>query len=246
MAIKKEKGFVLALYPYKETSSIITILTEKEGIKRGIAKGIGRKGAKTKDLLSQFSEVEFNFYEGEKGGLITITEAEILNSLTLHIIESPCPFILTYIAEILMETVPENQGNENIYKLTKHIIDGFMKKIPWQVLKVYFDFWMIKLNGIFPSRFLCKCKKEARYFDEEKGDFFCEEHKGKGMEFPENFNDFLKILKEKKLSEIPNFKEEMKNYTFANLIFNNILKNFIQKEIKSYNYLKTCDKLFIL
>lgn len=246
MAIKKEKGFVLNIYPYRETSSIVVLLTEKEGIKRGIAKGIGRKKSKTKDLLCQFSEVEVQFYEGERGQLVNFTEAEILNSPLTQIIASPCPFILSYFAEVLLEVVPEGQPNEKIYKLTKHIIEGFSKGIPWQNLKVYFDFWILKLNGIFPQRFLCKCQRQAAFFDEKSKDFYCEMHIKEGIKFPEKFYGFLDILKKKEVSSIPNFEEKIEIYRFSNLIFHHLLLNFLQKEIKSYNFLKTCDKLFML
>lgn len=246
MAIKKEKGFVLTLYPYKETSSIVVLLTEKEGLKRGIAKGIGRKKSKMKELLCQFSEVEVQFYEGEKGELVTFTEAEILNSPLSALLESPCPFILSYFAEILLEVVPEGQPNEKIFKLTKHIIDGFSRKVPWQCLKIYFDFWILKLNGIFPQKFLCKCKGEAVFFDEKTREFYCLEHKKEGIKFPDNFYSFLSNFKNKDIFSMPPFEEKKEIYRFSNKIFHNLLLNFLQKEIKSYNFLKTCDKLFML
>lgn len=246
MSIKKEIGFVLTQYPYKETSSIVVLFTKSEGIKRGIAKGLGKKKSNLKELLSQFSEVEVQFYEGEKGELVTFTEAEVINSVVPYIIGSPCPFILSYFAEVLLSTVPEGQPNEKVYKLVKHIIEGFSNKIKWQKLKVYFDFWIIKLNGIMPSKFLCKCKKEANYFDEKTNNFYCLEHKNEGIEFPSEFNNFLKELKEKDVFSIPEFEENYEIYKFSNKIFNGILLNFLQKEIKSYNFLKTCDKLFII
>lgn len=246
MAIKKEKGFVLSIYPYRETSSIVVLLTEKEGIKRGIAKGIGRKKSKTKDLLCQFSEVEVQFYEGERGQLVNFTEAEVINSPVSQIIESPCPFILSYFAEVLLEVVPEGQPNEKIYKLTRHIIENFSKGIPWQKLKIYFDFWILKLNGIFPQSFLCKCQREAIFFDEKSKDFYCERHIKEGIRFPEKFYGFLDILKKEEVSSIPSFEENLEIYRFSNLIFHNLLLNFLQKEIKSYNFLKTCDKLLML
>lgn len=245
MGIKKETGFVLSLYPYKETSSIVVLLTKKEGIKKGIAKGIKRKKSNLKELLSQFSEVEVQFYEGEKGQLITFTEAEILNSIVFSLINSPCPFIISYFAEILLATVPEGQPNERVYKLIKHIIDGFSKNVRWQKLKVYFDYWIIKLNGILPQKFLCKCKKEADYYNYEKNEFYCAEHKN-GIKFPEGFKEFLEELKEKNIFSILDFESNYEIYKFSNQIFHKILLNFLQKEIKSYNFLKTCDKLFII
>jgi len=246
MAIKKEFGFVLAQYPYKETSSIVVLLTKNEGIKKGIAKGIKRKKSKLKELLSQFSEVEVEFYEGERGELVTFTEAEIINSIVSSIIESPCPFILSYFGEVLIQIVPEGQPNEKIYKLTKHIIDGFSKKVEWQKLKVYFDFWILKLNGILPQKFLCKCKKEAVFFEEKAVDFYCFEHNKGGMKFPEGFENFFSHMREKNVFSLPPFNENFETYKFSNLVFHHLLQNFLQKEIKSYNFLKTCDKLFIL
>lgn len=245
MGIKRETGFVLNLYPYKETSSIVVLLTKNEGIKKGIAKGLGRKKTNLKELLSQFSEVEVQFYEGEKGQLVTFTEAEILNSVVFSIINSPCPFILSYFAEILLSTVPEGQPNEKVYKLIKHIIDGFSKNVQWQKLKIYFDYWIIKLNGILPQKFLCKCKSKANYYSYEKNEFYCTEHKN-GIEFPKGFMKFLEELKEKNIFSIPNFDSNLEFYKFANQIFYKILLNFLQREIKSYNFLKTCDKLFIV
>ncbi len=246
MAIKKERGFVLTQYPYKETSSIVVFFTKNEGLKKGIAKGIKRKKSKLKDLLSQFSEVEVHFYEGERGELVTFTEAEIINSIIPSVIESPCPFVLSYFAEILIQVVPEGQPNEKIYKLIKHIIDGFSKKVEWQKLKVYFDFWILKLNGIFPSKFFCKCKREAIYFDETSKEFYCYEHNRKGIKLPEGFEGFLKSLKEKDVFSIPSFEENFEVYKFSNHLFHNLLLNFLQREIKTYNFLKTCDKLFML
>lgn len=246
MAVKRERGFVLINYPYRETSSIVVLLTEREGIKKGIAKGVKRKKTKMQELLSQFSEIEVNFYEGEKGELVTFTEAELIKSILPDLLDYPCPFILTYIAEILLQIVPEGQPNEKIFKLTKHILEGFSKKIEWQKLKVYFDYWILKLNGILPQKFSCNCKKNANYFNEKTFDFYCEEHNKNGLKFPEKLEIFLNELKKKDIFSAPPLTENYELYKFSNLIFSGLISNFLQREIKALNFLKTCDKLFIL
>ncbi len=45
MAIEKTKAFVLKTLPYRETSGIFYLLTERQGIVHGIAKGIRKKKA---------------------------------------------------------------------------------------------------------------------------------------------------------------------------------------------------------
>ena len=70
MDINKQKAFVIHSRPYKETSNIVTFLTEKHGKVDAIAKGAKRKKSKFSGNLEPFHLVSIDY--GGRSNLKTL------------------------------------------------------------------------------------------------------------------------------------------------------------------------------
>lgn len=78
MAIDKTKAFVLKTLPYRETSGIFYLLTERQGISHGIAKGI-RKKKTSASFVERGFLIETLLYSRPHRELHTLGDIHIVN-----------------------------------------------------------------------------------------------------------------------------------------------------------------------
>lgn len=82
MQIEHDRGIVLKLFPYSESSHIVSWLTEQHGLIRTLAKGSRQSKSRSFSRLDLFMEAEIAFNHSRTSHLHTLREAA---SLTDHL-----------------------------------------------------------------------------------------------------------------------------------------------------------------
>lgn len=114
----KDSGIILKSQDFFETDRILTILTQKKGKIRAIAKGIRRPIAKLSGSLELFSYCNFIIVEGKRD-LDIITGAEIISSYQNLKKDLKKTSAVFFISEVIDKLIAEKEAHLNIFLLIK-------------------------------------------------------------------------------------------------------------------------------
>lgn len=171
MTLSRERAFVLSAIPLREKDRIVTFLTEHSGKKRGVARGARRLQSVYAGALEPMSEAEILFFEKESRDLHRIDSVEVVRSsfpLTTNLGRA---LLLPALAESLITFVEDSDPSEKFFRLARHSVDALFAERPPRTVAAYFDVWILRLTGIFPSAAACALCGESLpgktvFFDE--------------------------------------------------------------------------------
>ena len=174
--VKTVKGLVLREVPYKESSRILTVLTDTDGKMTVTANGAKRKGSRTAaaSQLLAYSEMTLSGSRG-RWYLNDASTIELFEELRIDI----CSLALgTYFAELLETVVNEDLPDPEMLRLGLNCLYLLGKgRYPAEIIKPVFELRLMCLAGYEPMLEACAvCGAEAPecpLFDLEGGAVCC-------------------------------------------------------------------------
>ncbi len=154
--IEKTTGIVLKIFPFKESSSIVEMYTEKWGLKSFIIKGGRKKNAQVKSVIFQpLQVVSIAVYVNKNSTLSLIKEAYInenLDNIYCEIVKTSLAFFIT---EVIKLSLQEEAPDEHLFKF---LYDSVLKlndsdKVTLKDFHLYFLYYFAKILG-FEAPFL--------------------------------------------------------------------------------------------
>lgn len=238
MAVKRDPAFVLAVYPYRETSATVALFTLGEGLKRAVAKGARRPKSKLTAALSPLNEITAHFYESERATMVTLSEADLVRSALPLALKLPDPFLLHYLPEAVLTFVQEGEASPVLYRLLRSCLDGLEEGLAGPQVQAYFDFWLLKLNGTLPPLRRCSCGAAAAHWDPQTLKGRCARHAPGAPPYPDGLLDLLSALRSKPLREVPPWRENQALYRWVLGVFRELQTHFVGKPLRAYSLLK--------
>ena len=156
MGIHKTEAFVLRTYSLAEADKICVFFTRDLGKVRGVAHGARKMKSRFGSALEPLTEVALGFYHKEGRDLVSVSTCEILRShfrSASRDVQTAAAF--SYMAEMLMEFLPDRESNERVYRLVSAVLESVEAKIDPPSLLRYFETWMLRLAGFFPDVSQC-------------------------------------------------------------------------------------------
>jgi DNA repair protein RecO (recombination protein O) len=170
-------ALVLRTYKLAEADRIVVFLTRDRGKKRGVAKGARRTRSRFTGALEPLTEVRVAYFEKEQRELVGLNYAETIRSPltlaatsgapTVRITEAPgrqgpdtqreptdradALGYLGYFAELLDECAQESDADERLYRLGASMLDALTAGAPSDLLARYFEYWLLRLQGVYPA-----------------------------------------------------------------------------------------------
>ncbi len=80
MSLIETEGLILKSYPLAEADKIVLLLTERQGLVRGVAKGAKRLKSRFGGALEPFSIVDITYFQKEERELVSIRQIELKKS----------------------------------------------------------------------------------------------------------------------------------------------------------------------
>ena len=175
MAIKKDRGFVLKTFDFRETSKIAHIFTQNNGKIHGLFKGFSTGKKEFTTTLDTFSLNDFIFYES-KNQLWLVSFADIVDSFSYLRQDLEKNLVANYIIELVDKITPLHQACPKIFNLLGesflYLRDNFQRKILY-----IFQIRILELSGFQPHITAClKCSGEVQkqaFFSTKLGGFLC-------------------------------------------------------------------------
>lgn len=171
---KKIKGIVVNERSYSETSKIINILTEGDGIIGLIAKGAKGLKSPLRNVTTKLTYGLFNIRYKEKG-LSTLISVDIIDPLKQIKKDITMISYASFIAD-LSEQVEKHSNNQNVFSLLSKsllkINEGFDPMVISNILELkYLDF--LGVMPIIDECSICGNKKAIVTLSVDKGGYVC-------------------------------------------------------------------------
>jgi DNA repair protein RecO (recombination protein O) len=178
MPLFTSDALILRTYTLGEADRIVVFLTRDRGKKRGVARGARRARSRFVGALEPLTRVRVAYFEKERRELVSLNYAEVGRS-PLAAREGSGLGHVGYFAELIDEWAPDAHADERLYRLGAAVTDALAAGIPVEPLARYFEYWLLLLQGVYPS--LAACHRCGEPFAEDavflsRGDrvFVCE------------------------------------------------------------------------
>ncbi len=162
MGLIETEGMVLKSYGLSEADKIVVLLTQHQGLVRGVAKGAKRPKSKFGGALEPFSIVQVEYFQKEQNELVSIRQIELLKSYFENASEPQFLQKFAYLAELLSEFAPPHDPNERLYRMAKVCLET-ATEFPENLenIALYFELWILRLGGYLPNWNRCdECRRE--------------------------------------------------------------------------------------
>src|SRR6476660_145670 len=142
-----------------EVDRIVVFLTRDRGKKRGVAKGARRARSRFTGTLESLTRGSVAYYERELRDLVRINYVEPHQSALAAVARGTQGAAALghaeYFAELIDEWAPEGHADERLYRLGASVIDALADGVPTEALARYFEFWLLRLQGVYPQLSAC-------------------------------------------------------------------------------------------
>lgn len=184
MPTLEAEAVVLRQYDLSEADRIIVFFTREFGKLRAVAQGAKRPKSRLGACLEPLNHVHLRFYLREGADLARIRECETIHAYLGRGSSLLRLYAFTYMAELLHETVQENNPNSHLFRLFLAIANASDSLGIREGLLRYFELWTLKLNGLLPNYDYCsacgRCVKDEGFYTEQKtGQGLCDACSGK-------------------------------------------------------------------
>jgi DNA repair protein RecO (recombination protein O) len=168
MRVYSHDALILRTYRYGEADRIVVFLTEDRGKKRGVAKNATHSRRRFGAGLEPLTRGRVAYVEREGRELVRLDRVEPKTSpigATVGRTGADAAHVLghaSYFAELLDEWAPENAANERLFRLGAAIGDALCQGAGVDVLARYFEYWLLRLEGVYPALDVCpRCRRPA-------------------------------------------------------------------------------------
>jgi len=159
----------------------VSFLTRDSGKKRGVARGARSSRSAFLGVLEPMTEVRILYFEKEGRELVSINSADAIRPSFSLSADLERGLLLSAMAESLETFVSDSDPAEPFYRLARHAMDSLFAGSTSREVASYFDVWILKLSGLFPTPSECAgcgralALQEPLLFDEGRPGFVCAE-----------------------------------------------------------------------
>jgi len=154
MPLYTTEAIILRTYKLGEADRIVVFLTRDRGKRRGVAQGARRMRSRFGGALEPLTRVEVTYFEKESRELVSLNYAEPLSS-PLWSVRADALGHTGYFAELIDECALEGDADERLYRLGSSVIDALGAGVPIEPLARYFEYWLLRLQGVYPTQMTC-------------------------------------------------------------------------------------------
>ena len=239
MPLQQSQALVLKSYKLGESDKIVVLFTQRFGKLRGVARGARLLKNPFGGGLEPFTYVNLVFFEKRPQDLVQIDSCDIIRSCYTFQGKMVIASLLAYLADLVDGFSQERDPNDKLFRLLLAGLNGVESQVEPLIIARYFEVWLLKLNGLFPS--LRNCSQCGKRFPREveitidpRGGFLCPScshrlpHKGESLS-PHAMRALSFILK-RSLSDLKGEEEMMKFNREIELLTRRLILSHLGKE----------------
>lgn len=161
MPVHSAEALILRTYRFGEADLIVVFLTRDRGKRRGVAKNAVKSRRRFGAALEPLTRGKVAYFEKEERELVRLDRVDILASPLASAMRrtpgtpgktgSAAMSHAGYFAELLDEWSPDAQANEKLFRLGAAVGDALSDGAPVAPLARYFEYWLLRLEGVYPG-----------------------------------------------------------------------------------------------
>lgn len=161
MRIYDAEAILLDVVDLQERDRIVTFLTAEHGKKKGVARGSRTKFSRFAGRLQPLAKVKVRWVEKTGRELVRVSEVDLLRPAAP--LQSTLEGILvgSYLAEHMAEFAQEDEDSDKLYRLLDSTLEALLGGVDFWLAARYFEIWVLRLTGIFPTPWQCPLCGEA-------------------------------------------------------------------------------------
>lgn len=165
MPLDQCEAIVLRTFDVGEQDKVVVFFSRDKGLLRGVAKGARKVGNRFGSCLEPLSLVKLYYYEKERHDLLTLSQADLLESFFELHRDFSTSCTMAYFAELVEEFFPSRAREDLLFRLLLSTLRAIQQGGPLTLLTRYFEAWFLQINGLLPD--LKRCQKCRRLLEGE-------------------------------------------------------------------------------
>ncbi len=154
MPLYTAEALVLRTYRLAEADRIVVFLTRDRGKKRGVARSAQRSRKRFGAALEPLTRAHVAYFEKEHRELVSLNYAEPITS-PLSAGSAEALAHVGYFAELIDAWAQDADPDERLYRLGTSVLDAITHGVAIEPLARYFEYWLLRLQGVYPPHLAC-------------------------------------------------------------------------------------------
>lgn len=156
MGIHTADAIVLRRYPYRETSVIVTCLTDRCGKVKGLVKGLRTQPSRQRSAMEPFTVNRIVFYDAQGSQLHLISQCDLLASLSELQRDLETARCAAFCVDLTDAVVPLEEPQPAVYQLLRDTLERLaLGGVGHSTLRTHFIVRLLRLAGFQPQLDQC-------------------------------------------------------------------------------------------
>lgn len=245
MSLFTAEALVLDAIDLHDADRIVTFLTRERGTRRGVARAARRKYSRFSGQLQPLAKVRITWFEKPERDLVRISSVETVRGAGPLLERLEDILLAGYLAEHLMVFAQENEENERLFRLLDSTVEALLGGVDRGLAARYFEVWVLRLSGIFPS--LRECAACGRALDAAGASL---PPSAEGLEcagcgvapgslaLDASTLALLQAMRAQPLARLAAHGVDPRRLSLVEELATRIRRSFLQRELKSYAVMK--------
>lgn len=244
MRSEKTEAIVLQTHSARERDKLVVFLTPEHGKRKGWAYGARSLKSRFGAALEPLAKIRISYIEKEGDEMVRIESADLVRSMFPAQEKLESSIAATYLVEMVdVFALPEDPSNL-IYRLLDRSSEALLTGGDAESIVTYFEIWILKLTGIFPSLHDCiacggRLTMPFRY-DAGHGGFLCSSCAGRESEtLPNEVTDELMAMMRRPVDDFALSRVPRETLFELRNLARTFRRRFLGHELRSHDILQS-------
>lgn len=243
----RDEAYVLGTHQLGEADLIVTLLAERAGRVRGVARGARKSRRRFGGALEPLTRVRANWHEREGRELHQIQVLEPTRSYAPMQADPVRQAACAVLSEILGATVREGQADPKLFRLVGAVLDALEDGLHPLLAVRYFEFWALRIHGLLPELSRCggcssEIKPTSRCWGTAEHGLLCASCRrslaGEARLLTRGEREFLRAAPSSAPGEIERHAGAASGRGGLELLLRGTLQSFVERPLKTYRHLQ--------
>ncbi len=148
----EDEALVLDHHPFGDRHLVLTVLTHRSGVQRGVLRRARGGKAPTAAAAQIMSLVHVGLFQKPEAELATYRHLDLITSSFPLTRELGRTAAAAVIAELLITYCPPAEPSERAFRLGVSCLEALLEDAPTNTVVAYAEFWILALGGVLPPR----------------------------------------------------------------------------------------------
>ena len=155
MPLHESDSIILKTYPLAEADRIVVFFSRDFGKLRGVANGVRRMKNRFGATLEPMAYSRVTFFQKETQELVRIRSTEPIDSPMKLLADYDRALLASHAADLVDRFLPDHDAQDDVFRLFALTRQSLIQGLPLELIRAYFEVWMLRLAGVLPEMFVC-------------------------------------------------------------------------------------------